>query len=100
MYKNPDTLQKSRQFVLRFYIYKNPDTLRYAFFIEFLNFRIWRRGGGGGYMPKTMHFALHFYIQKTIHLALHFYIKKIDTLRYICICKKQCTLRYVFISKI
>ena len=29
LYKNIDTLQKARQFALRF-IYKKPDTLRYA----------------------------------------------------------------------
>ena len=35
IYKKPDTLQKSRQFALRF-IHKNLDTLRYAIFTIFL----------------------------------------------------------------
>ena len=38
--KNPETLQKARQFALRF-IYKNPHTLRYAIFMNFFEIDIY-----------------------------------------------------------
>ena len=58
--KKQDTLQKIRQFALR-YIYTQQDTLRYSIFRG-----VFEIGGGGRYfyMQKTLHFALHFYMQK------------------------------------
>ena len=43
-YKNLDTSQTSRHFLLRLYIYKNPDTLRYTIFHGIFDIG---RGGGG-----------------------------------------------------
>ena len=49
IYKKPDTLQKSRQFPLRFYI-QNKDTLRYTIFHEIFEVGI--------YIQKAWQFAL------------------------------------------
>ena len=44
IHKNPDTLQKSRQFALRFYLHKNPDTFRFAKFHEILeNWHLYKK---------------------------------------------------------
>ena len=72
IYKKPDTSQKARQFVLRFYLYKNPDIFCYAIF-----YGIFEIGGGG----KTFLYA------RTMHFALHFYMQKKYTLRYVLISK-------------
>ena len=121
IYKKIDTLQKARQFALRF-IYKKPDTLQYAICHE--NFEV------GIYVQKLWHFALrgvfikksrHFAKSKTICVTFlfskirtlcitrfsynfwnrprgggHFYMQKQCTLRYISVSKKQCTLRHIF----
>ena len=76
-------------------MYKSTDTFNYAIFIEFL-----KLSEGGGYMQKTMHFALHFYMQQRIHFALRFYIQKAWHFALHFYMQKKCTLCYVFISKI
>ena len=60
IYTKIQTLKKIRQFALC--LYAKIQTLCVSqFFIEFLKLA---DGGGGGYMQKTNHFVLHFYMQK------------------------------------
>ena len=97
IYKKPETSQKVRQFLWRFYIQK----FRHFALRNFsLNFWNWRRGGGHSYMQKqctlyhivyaknnalcvtflytkAWYFALHFYLQKTMHFVLRFISKVI-----------------------
>ena len=110
IYTNPDTLQKSRQFVLHFYSQKAKHfTLRY-FLMKFLKLAFI-------YIQKAWHFPLRdvFIYRKsdTSKKARQFALwnfwnwrrggrgifinQKQCTLHYISICKKkQCTFRYGF----
>ena len=93
MYKNPNILQKARQFALCFYI----QTSRHFALCNFsLNFWNWLRGGGTFLYGKTRHFTEHFYIKITMYFALRIDIKNPYTLGYIFF-EKQCTLCYIFI---
>ena len=57
LYTKSDTLRKKQDNLRYVFIYKNPETLRYGIFYIIVGI-----GGGGGYIQKTMHFALHLYI--------------------------------------
>ena len=73
IYKNPDTLQKARQFALRFFICKKPDTLRHASFSwNFWNF--WR--GRGIFNNKKNALSLTFLCTKSQTLSVTFLYAK------------------------
>ena len=64
-YKNLDTLQKSRQFALRFFMYtKSLTPCVTQFFIRFLKL--------ASIFIKKVHFALNFYMQNIMHFSLRF----------------------------
>ena len=92
----PDTSQKVRPFLLRFYMQKcGHFALR-----DFHRIIEIGRGGRDISICKKMQFTLLFCKQKTMHFALHFYIQKFWHFALHFIYKKQCTLCYVFMSKI
>ena len=89
----PDTLQKARQFALRFYIQKAG---HFAFHDFHGIFEI--VGGGGTFLdPKNTALCVTFLYPKNISLCTTVLYNKPDTSGYIFIYKKQCSLRYVFI---
>ena len=93
--KKPETLQKARQFALRFYIQKSGHFALRDFSLNFWN---WRREDI--FICKKQFTLSYISIcKKQCTLRYVFRYKNPYTTRYIFICKKQCTLRYVFISK-
>ena len=124
VYKNPDTLQKARQFLLRFYIQKarhftlrdfheNPEVgifIQKAWHFVLCDVFIYKNPDTS---QKSRQFALHFYIQKVGHFALRDFscnfwfwrkggegvIWKTNALCITFLYAKTVQMRYIFIYK-
>ena len=71
LYSKSRTLRKKQDNLRYVFIFKIWTLSVTRFFIEFLKFA----DGGGIFMFKKIHFALHLYVQKTMHFALRFISK-------------------------